>query len=155
MKSTNTNLMEERAATPAVAANAPSNTEDGIITLPQGLFGFQKHTRYVLLSSPEEAPFLRLKSVDDPALQFVVVAPAAVSADYQPDISDADTKFLALDKSEDVLVLNIVNLHPDGEATVNLKGPIVVNRGTLVGRQVIPVNVADCPLRHAIGAAAA
>ena len=37
---------------------------------------------------------------------------------------------------------------PNGGATVNLKGPIVVNRHTLRGKQVIPTNAPKFALQH-------
>jgi flagellar assembly factor FliW len=45
-------------------------------------------------------------------------------------------------------VLNIVTLAQDGRATINLKGPIVINRKTLVARQVVPVNALHFNLHH-------
>jgi flagellar assembly factor FliW len=36
---------------------------------------------------------------------------------------------------------------------VNLKGPVVINRRTLVGKQVIPRNVAGYALHHPLPAA--
>lgn len=155
MKRTDTTATNERRTTPTTAPSVQSNPDAGVITLPQGLMGFPKQTRFVLLASPEEAPFLRLQCVDDPDLRFVVIAPTAVADNYQPDVSEEDTQFLGLSATEDALVFNIVSVQPDGESTVNLKGPIVVNRRTLVGRQVIPVNAADCPVRHTIRGAAA
>jgi len=35
-----------------------------------------------------------------------------------------------------------------GQATINLKGPIVINRRTWIGKQVIPVNAAQYPTQH-------
>lgn len=131
------------------------NAERGVIHFPNGLFGFPDQKRFVVLASPEEAPFLRLQSVDDPSLNFLVVSPTAVADDYQPDVSESDTQFLGLKGAHDALLFNIVSIQADGEATANFKGPIVVNRRTLVGRQIIPVNSAACPVRYPIRATAA
>ena len=51
----------------------------------------------------------------------------------------------------DALLLNIVTVR-DGQATVNLKGPIVINRHTLIGKQCIPTNVANFALQHPMNA---
>lgn len=126
----------------------PVESTGSIIQLPLGLLGFEKVTNYTLLGSPEESPFLWLQMVEDPSLFFLVVPPGQVVENYEPDISDEDGDFLELENSQDALVLNIVTVHCDGQATVNLKGPIVVNRFTLRGKQVIPRNVSSFSLQH-------
>lgn len=126
---------------------------ENVIQLPLGLLGFERIKKYVLLSNPEEAPFLWLQMLDDPNLAFLVISPAALMPDYQPDISDDDTEFLGLKNPQDAMVFNIVTIHADGRATVNLKGPIVMNRFTLVGKQVVPLNVADYGIQHILPAA--
>lgn len=126
---------------------------ENVIHLPGGLLGFERIKKYVLLSTPEEAPFLWLQMLDDPNLSFLVVSPCAVVSDYQPELHDEDSDFLGLQSPKDALVFNIVTLHPDGKATVNLKGPIVMNRFTLVGKQIVPKNVADYSLSHLLPAA--
>ena len=113
-----------------------------------GLLGFEEVKEYVLLGSPEEAPFLWLQMVDDPNLAFLVISPVVVLGSYQPDIADEEVAFLGLQNPVDALVFNIVTVHPNGPATVNLKGPIVVNRHTLIGKQIVPQNVADYSLQH-------
>ena len=128
--------------------------DQGVIRLPGGLLGFEQAKSYVLLGSPEEAPFLRLQMNEDPKLAFLAIDPSVAVDDYQPDLSQEDTQFLALEKPEDALLFNIVTLHRDGTATVNLKGPIVVNRRTLIGRQIIPLNSAEYSLQHELGAVA-
>lgn len=121
---------------------------ENVIELPSGLLGFEQIKKYVLLSTPEEAPFLWLQMLDDPNLAFLVVSPCAVVADYQPEISDEDSDYLGLQSPQDAIVFNIVTTRQDGKTTVNLKGPIVINRFTLVGKQLVPKNAADYSLTH-------
>lgn len=125
---------------------------ENVIHLPGGLLGFERIKKYVLLSNPEEAPFLWLQMLDDPNLAFLVVSPCAVVANYKPELSEADTEFLGLQSPQDALVFNIVTIQSDGSASVNLKGPIVLNRFTLIGKQVVPLNVADYSLNHKLAA---
>lgn len=129
--------MEKSGTELAAVLDQPA--KDGIITLPGGLLGFEKDRHYALLTNPEEAPFLWLKMLER-ELSFLVVSPFMVLESYEPELSEEDVKFLALEKPEDALIFNIVTVHKDGQATVNLKGPIVVNRRTLTGKQVIPKN---------------
>ncbi len=86
--------------------------------------------------------------MDDPNLAFLVVSPFVVDPDYSPDISDEDVRFLGLNSPEDALLFNIVTVRGNSTATINLKGPIVINRFTLVGKQVIPDNANQYSVRH-------
>ena len=126
--------------------------QENVIQLPLGLLGFERIKKYILLSNPEEAPFLWLQMLDDPNLAFLVASPWSVVDRYQPEISDADVQFIGLKSAQDALVFNIITLHPDGRATANLKGPIILNRFTLVGKQVVPLNVAEYLLQHPLPA---
>jgi flagellar assembly factor FliW len=101
-----------------------------------------------LLVSPGEAPFLWLQMDEEPQLAFLVISPAVILESYHPDLSSEDAEFLGLVQAQDAMVFNIVTMHQDGSATVNLKGPIVVNRQTLTGKQVIPLNAAEFSLQH-------
>ncbi|MBI4325701.1 MAG: flagellar assembly protein FliW [Chloroflexi bacterium] len=123
------------------------------IRLPLGLLGFEGIKKYVLLSRPEDEPFHWLQMLEDDNLAFLVVSPFAVVSDYQPDIPDEDAVYLGLESPEDALVLNIVTLRGKQSATINLKGPIVINRHTLIGKQVILANAADYTLRHPLSLA--
>jgi flagellar assembly factor FliW len=72
-----------------------------------------------------------------------------VVPNYAPDIADADTEFLGIQSPADAILLNIATIR-NGEATINLKGPIVINKNTLVGKQCIPTNVAEFALQQAV-----
>jgi flagellar assembly factor FliW len=119
-----------------------------VIQLPFGILGFEQVKRYILLAKAGEEPFMWLQMTAGPKRSFVVLSTRKVLPDYQPDISASDVEFLGLTCPEDALVLNIVTLNGTGQATVNLKGPIVINRHTLIGRQVIPENASQYSLRH-------
>ncbi len=118
------------------------------VHLPLGLLGFERIKRYALLANPAEAPFLWLQVPGDPSLAFLVVPPFEVLPDYEPDISPEDAAFLELDSPGDALMFNIVTLRANGRATVNLKGPLVLNRHSLRGKQVVLANAADYALQH-------
>jgi flagellar assembly factor FliW len=124
--------------------------KENVIRMPLGLLGFEEIKQYVLLSSPEDEPFLWLQMLDDPNHAFLVISPFVLEPDYSPDLSDDDVEFLGLKAPEDALIVNIVTLRNGAGATVNLKGPIVLNRHTMVAKQVIPLNAAQYSLRHPV-----
>jgi flagellar assembly factor FliW len=119
-----------------------------VIHLPSGLLGFEQVKRYVLSSNPGEEPFQWFRGQNNPALSFVVVSPFDVLPSYAPDLPAEDVNYLGLDSPEDALLLNIVTLRKDGRATVNLKGPIVINRFSLIGKQVVIANAGDYSVQH-------
>ena len=121
-------------------------------TLPQGLIGFAEYTRAELLYIPEHLPFLWMKlenGIGEP-VHFVVVEPGSVLPDYTPEIFDADAAALDLRQPSEAMVLNIVTLEQQRplEAKVNLIGPIVVNRRTHSGRQLVISNYMHYSAHH-------
>jgi flagellar assembly factor FliW len=120
---------------------------DNVIHMPAGLLGFEDIKRFVLLTDPEEAPFSWFQVLDDPSLAFLVLPPFQAVPEYLPDLSDEDVKYLGLKTPADALIYNIVTLRP-GHATINLKGPIVINRFTLRGKQVVLQNASSWSVRH-------
>ena len=85
-------------------------------------------------------------------LAFVVLEPGGIVQNYAVEISDADTQILGISGSEDTLILNIVTIsseHP-GKISLNLVGPIIVNRTTLVAKQCIINNHEEFSARHMI-----
>jgi flagellar assembly factor FliW len=119
-----------------------------IIQLPYGLLGFEQVKNYLLLANPQEAPFMWLRMVGRDKRAFLIVSPFLVMPDYQPDIPDSDVENLGLAEPADALMFNICTLRGSGRATINLKGPLVINRHTLIGKQVIPNNAAQYAATH-------
>lgn len=120
-----------------------------------GLLGFEHLKEYVLVTDPQEEPFAWLQVKDDASLAFVVINPFLVLPDYRPDIPDTDAEYLGLKNEDDALLLNIVTVHGPHRATVNLKGPIVINRRTRVGKQVVIANATDYSVQHPLPVAEA
>lgn len=120
---------------------------ENLIHMPAGLLGFENLKRFVLLTEPEEAPFSWFQVIDDPSLAFLVLPPFDAVPEYQPELSDDDVAYLGLKSPEDALIYNIVTLRT-GQATINLKGPIVINRFTLRGKQVVLQNASKWSVRH-------
>ncbi len=122
------------------------------VQLPLGLLGFERIKTYSLIAKPDQEPFLWLSVPEGEDLAFLVVPPAVVMPDYAPNLSDDDVDFLEIRNPNDALVLNIVTLRSGGAATVNLKGPIVINRHTMIGKQVVLSN-SDYAIQHPIPSA--
>ena len=119
-----------------------------VVHLPTGLLGFEQHKKYLLTRHEDEDPFHRLSVLGDPSLSFLVLSPFEALPDYQPNVPSDDARSLALERPEDAYLLGIVTLRPRGRSTINLKGPIVVNRFTLTARQVILANASQYSVQH-------
>lgn len=125
----------------------PANQFD----LPQGLIGFAEYTRADLLYLPDHLPFLwmKIKSATD-ELHFIVIEPGGIVPGYEPEIFDGDAEQLDLRNPAEAMILNIVTLRRQNpvEATANLIGPLVVNRRTRVGRQLVISNYSRYSAHH-------
>jgi flagellar assembly factor FliW len=129
--------------------NPPANQ----IELPQGVIGFGNYTRADLLYLPDHLPFLWMKlhsPVDD--LHFIVIEPGGIVPGYEPEIFDSDAEQLDLRDPAEAMILNIVTLRRQDpvEATANLIGPVVVNRRTRIGRQLVISNYSRYSAHHAL-----
>ena len=109
-----------------------------VVTFPEGVPGFERCRQYGLVSVDEEAPFLRLLSIEEPNLAFVILNPMSIWDDYNPAIGREDLDGLSINDAEDLEVYCIVTLSsvPE-EVTANLKGPIAINTRTMTARQLI------------------
>ncbi len=132
----------------AQSARSRLRAANDVIRLPYGRLGLEGVKNYVLLANPHEAPFMWFQMLEDARRSFLVVTPSLVVADYHPEFNEGDAEFLEVDGPGDAFLISIVTLRPHSQATVNLKGPIVINRRTLVGKQVIPNNAAGYSLKH-------
>ena len=127
------------------------------ISLPAGLMGFPEVKNLELIHNTEELPFRWLRSVEDRSIAFVVVQPDGLISEYELELSDEDVAEIGITGPGEALVLNIVTLR-DGQpeqATLNLIGPIIVNRKTGTGRQVVLRNHQDYSARHPLAAVTA
>ena len=125
--------------------------EDLIITLPEGIIGFEDCTRYVVLHVDAKSPFRWLQSLDDGAVAFPIIDPWEFKGDYDPAIADADADQLGLTMDSPKLVFAIVTVPRTNprDMTANLLGPLVINPLTRTGKQVI-VTDEQYTVKHSI-----
>lgn len=120
------------------------------LTLPAGIVGFPEHSRGEVFHLADQLPFQWLRLHGPAPLHFVVIDPTGIVPDYAPELFDDDAAALGITEAADALLLNIVTVHGDvaRTATVNLIGPIIVNRRTGVARQVVVANHSLYNARH-------
>jgi flagellar assembly factor FliW len=124
--------VDERADDEQLAA------DERVLEFVRPIIGWEESTRFALRSlGVDYAPYLTMTSLDQAGLQFVVVPPGRLFADYVVEVPAADRQLLGLDDRADALVLAIVRRRNVTTPVVNLMGPIVVNRRTGHATQVV------------------
>jgi len=112
--------------------------EDQVVTLVEGLLGFSECTRFAMFSDELGEPFKWMQSLDNQALAFVVVDPAVILPSYKFSLQRDKIKALEVDKAEDLQVYVIVTMAANIlDITVNLQGPVVVNKHNRIGMQIV------------------
>jgi flagellar assembly factor FliW len=83
-------------------------------------------------------------------MHFVVIEPGGIVPGYEPELFEEHAMELDLMAASEAMILNIVTLQRQSplEATVNLVGPIIVNRRTRMGRQVVISNYSRYSAHH-------
>jgi len=113
-------------------------TNDDIIHFPAGVPGFERNKDFVLVHNEEFAPFEWLACVDGSHLRFAVINPMLIKPDYAPNLIKEQLEDLAFSAPEDVLVYSIVTIRENPvESTVNLIGPIIINKKSRRAKQII------------------
>jgi flagellar assembly factor FliW len=109
------------------------------VVFPAGMPGFPRaHLFQLAPIGDARSPFLLLISTDDPSARFVVVSPWVFHSDYEFVLDDADVERLGLRDARDAMVFCMATLRDTPRAaTLNMVGPIVINRRTLEGAQVV------------------
>ncbi len=102
------------------------------ITFAAGLPGFpEAHNFHLSPWGPPGTPFSMMTSSDGLELGFIVVEPWVFYPDYEFELDPSTSARLGLSAPGDSIVVCVVTLGETAQdATVNLLGPIVINRFT-------------------------
>jgi flagellar assembly factor FliW len=132
-----TRTQEPEQGTAAASAADGHGFDDGVVLdFGAGIPGFpsSRHFRLERLA-PELQPFCVMRSENETAISFVLVAPGMLFPDYTIEIDEQQVAALGLESADDAVVLTIVTL--GATPTANLLGPLVVNRRTKAAAQVV------------------
>lgn len=112
-------------------------SEDHILSIPEGIFGFEDYTKYALIDSEYE-PFIWLQSTENSEVAFLIVDPFLICSNYETDIDDESLKKIGISKPEEIIVMTIVTVPSSGiPITANFAGPLVINKNSRECMQVI------------------
>jgi len=114
--------------------------ERQVLSLPWGLLGFEDLRSWALLDAAQP-PFYWLQSLERPEIAFVLIDPRNFRPDYEPGADPAELSALELSSDEERLVFAIVTIPAEStRMSANLQGPLLINRRTRVGRQLVSVD---------------
>jgi len=112
--------------------------EHSVIHFPEGMLGFAKFKRYILVENEEIQPFKWLQSLDLPQVAFPVVDPHLVMQNYVCSVVPEDLQTLEVEQESDLATLAVSVIPEDAsKATINLKAPLLINHRKMIGKQVV------------------
>lgn len=113
--------------------------KEDILYFPNGLFGFENQTNYLLIRIEDDNNLLLcMQSLEDTHLTFILTNPFHYLPDYSPKLMKEDLEALELSDNSSVTFYAICVIHEDiKNSTINLKCPIAINPVTRVARQII------------------
>lgn len=108
------------------------------IYFENGIPGFEEYKEFEINQVGDSNKFKMITSTKDSNIGFVAISPFEIDKQYEINLSDEVIKELQIDKSEDVLLLNLITLGSTlGKSTVNLKAPVIINIKNKKGKQLI------------------
>lgn len=112
-----------------------------IVTIMNGLLGFENLTRYVLIPHDKDNMFKWFQSVEDVSVCFLVVEPVTFMLNYSLEISDEVVDKISIKSADDVITYALVVIPDDPlKISANLCGPLVINTVNRLGMQVVSMN---------------
>ncbi len=112
--------------------------EERIIHFPEGLLGFSRLKRYILLDY-KDTSVKWLQAVDDPEVAFIVINVFEIEPGYELRVPDSVQRLLGIEKAEDAVVLVILRVE-EGRVIANLAGPLLINSRNRRGIQMVVEN---------------
>ncbi|HBC74477.1 MAG TPA: flagellar assembly protein FliW [Candidatus Wallbacteria bacterium] len=112
--------------------------ESKMLTMANGLIGFEGFTKFVMIPHEKDANFGWLQSAENQHLCFLITTPTSFMFDYSIDISDETVNCLGITAAEDVAIYCLVTVPEDPlQISANLSGPLIFNVTNCTGEQVV------------------
>ncbi len=112
-------------------------SDESVLTFPDGLIGLPG-TRYALVTTSDDTPFLWLHSVDHPDVALPITTPWLFFTGYEVRVPEEDARRLELAGPQDADIFCVVRAAEKLDGfTINLAGPLIVHKTRKLGRQII------------------
>ena len=109
---------------------------DDILHFPSGIVAFEECQHWVLLADADNSALAWLQSVTLPEVALPVVSPRRFAPNYAARVTRGQLLPLEFSQFDQAYVLAIV-ARSDGDFTLNLKAPLIINLDRRLGRQVV------------------
>ena len=107
-----------------------------ILVFPQGVIAFEDCQHWVLLADEANDSLGWLQSVTRGEVALAVVSPRRFAPEYQVHVTRGQLATLELSHFDHAFVLSVIS-KSDGDLTLNLKAPLIINLDRRLGRQII------------------
>ncbi len=125
-------------------------TKASSMFFPEGVIGFSEHKEFEIVYDKSKEPFVWMKSIQDNNLAFIIIDPKEFKQEYNPVLSVSDKAALQIDNLSECSVYALVCVPKDSnEISANLLAPIIINKNTNIGRQII-LQEQDYSVQHLI-----
>jgi flagellar assembly factor FliW len=111
-----------------------------VIAFPAGLVSFEDKKRFTLVHETDagDPVSFTLQSLEDPALAFQIIDPAALGFSYELSLTDEESAAIQLADPADAAVVLLL-YKKEGKATAglgaSLRAPLIINTRTRLGLQ--------------------
>jgi len=111
------------------------------IIFEKGLLGLEQYKNYQIEDVENSDVYKILSSLDDKDISLAIISPFEAYKNYQVNIPKDTEVNLKISSEEDVILYTTVTLSSDiKKTTTNLRAPIVINKKTCLGEQIILAN---------------
>ncbi|MBS5825186.1 MAG: flagellar assembly protein FliW [Clostridium argentinense] len=111
--------------------------EEDVIFFKNGLPGFENLKKFIIFPLKDNDSFTVIHSIDED-LGIILISPFMVKEDYEFKLNENVIDELKITEPTDVMVYTTVTLNSNIEKiTTNLKAPIIINRFSKLGKQII------------------
>lgn len=115
-----------------------SVTEEKIIVFVNGIPGFERLRRFILIDHDPEGLFKWLQAVDDPTTAFLLTNPNLFKPSYTAPLRKPEMECLGARDVKDLVIFVMVCVSTaDRRLSLNLKGPVVFNAANMRAIQCI------------------
>ncbi len=118
--------------------------EEAIVNFPEGIIGFEKLRKWIIIENPSMEPFKWIQSAEDGNIALMVIDPHLIRANYKmaiPSIEHQKIGLQTLDNRADWITFCVVVPKKEiQDSIVNLKAPILINLKDKIGKQIILIN---------------
>ena len=116
-------------------------SEDQVITIERGLFGFTKLSKYIIIHQRSQGVFVWLQSLERPELAFPLIDPHLVYPDYMLEISREEADEIDIEDENDVKIFVLVAVKAGNKRLqLNMQGPLIINQKNRLAMQIVDHN---------------